>query len=114
MKTWIILGLWPWRLRFSLHGRNTSAKLLLIKKSLDQHLIHLYQSHPDWTIAQIANQVACGAARDQGVKFLVVEVIVLVLVTIIFAIFGAYWWYLAAAFSFWLVGIIGGVALKWL
>jgi hypothetical protein len=115
MKTWIILGLimamaaalfTAWQK----HQRETPA----YKKSLDQLLLHLYQSNPDSTFEQIANQVASEAARDQGVKFLVAEVIVLVLFIIIFAIFGARWWYLAAAFALWVVGIVGGVALNWL
>lgn len=113
MKTWIILGL-IMAMAGSLvnawqkHEASTPAH----QRELSKQISALRREHANWTSEQIAAGMATEAARNAGIRILIMEAIVLVVLIVLFERIGVRWWYLAVAFALWIAAIVSGVALN--
>lgn len=73
---------------------------------MDAQAILLRGEHPNWTVEQIAGEIANDSARSSSIGVLVTVLVAIVLYAIVFYFFGDHWWYLAIAFVLWIGGII--------
>ncbi len=113
MKTWIIIGI-VMAMTASLvnawqkHEASTPAH----QRELSRQISALRGEHANWTSEQIAAGIASEAARNAGLRMLLTEAILMVVLIVLFEIIGARWWYLAVALALWVAAIVSGAALN--
>jgi hypothetical protein len=109
MKTWIIVGIISAFAAslFTTWQRHEASKPEHQRETLRKMEI-LHHEHPDWTVEQLAGQIASDAARGTGIGVLVTILVAIVLYAVVAGFFGEHWWYLAIAF---VLGIGGAICI---